>query len=466
MTYFIRSICSPSVTIIIRVVLLSVIIICIQTSSNNAHAGDNTFKAGDFTAAMDVELGAGYFDTRNTNFGVGRFDIITGENTGDAQWFEAYLKPVITAEYLIGSAGYLYGGVSLIAGLTRGDGDAGGFTNGTEDDIDNEYLYIGWNSGGLFSESLGEEAISLSFGRQDYHIGNGFLIQDGNFDQLSKGTYWLAPRTAFDNTALLKVKTQDVAADFFYLESDSDQDNTDLAGFDLRYNTSESGSIGFTYFHILDADIHFYGPRDGMDVYSIRANDINFQRLNNFLFSGEYVSQSGSGDDGKIDADAWYLQGSYTFSDASWSPTISYRYSEFSGDPDNTDNVSENFDPLFFGESTGWGTWYQGEIAGEYLLFNSNQTTHMVQLNATPNESLSVGAIYYKFDLQEKNYYGTAVSDKSFADEINIYADWTINDALYLSALYGVAFPGRGAADAFGGNEPYHLFEVAFFAYY
>ena len=45
---------------------------------------------------------------------------------------------------------------------------------------------------------------------------------------------------------------------------------------------------------------------------------------------------------------------------------------------------------------------------------------------------------------------------KYFADEINLYVDWTPNDNLWLGALYGAALPGDAAEEAFGDDDPFH----------
>ena len=49
---------------------------------------------------------------------------------------------------------------------------------------------------------------------------------------------------------------------------------------------------------------------------------------------------------------------------------------------------------------------------------------------------------------------------RDFADEVDVFADWTVNDNLAIGALYGVAFPGDAAKEAFGADDPFHLFEV------
>lgn len=49
------------------------------------------------------------------------------------------------------------------------------------------------------------------------------------------------------------------------------------------------------------------------------------------------------------------------------------------------DHVRRDFDPLFYGfDKRSWGTWFQGEVTGGWLLFNNNQRNHLVHLAATP----------------------------------------------------------------------------------
>ena len=85
--------------------------------------------------------------TKNTNFGAGRVDLKSGDNSGDAQWGEGYLKPSLDLTYETDAAGTVYGGASAVGAVTVGDGDAGGFTDGGDKQLDVEGLYAGWRSG-------------------------------------------------------------------------------------------------------------------------------------------------------------------------------------------------------------------------------------------------------------------------------------------------------------------------------
>lgn len=441
------------------------LLLCL-TGAETARAIDLIERDG-LAVGLLLEAGAGYFVTDNTNFGAGRFDLESGENTGDADWIEGYVEPGLDLAYDTEAAGSLYGGLSAIAAITRGDGDAGGFTSGDEEDVDLEYLFAGWRSGALLADSLGEDAIDVSFGAQDFQIGDGFLIWDGDFDSADDAVYWLAPRSAFDLAGVVRLETSPVSGQLFWLQGDPDQGDTELAGVNAEYDWG-LGRIGASYLHITDVDAGFDAevPREGMQVASLRLGEARWPGFEDLTLHAEVVQQFGDGDNAEFDARAFYIEPAYTFSALPWTPTLAYRFAYFSGDPDPADDEREDFDPLFYEFSRGWGTWTQGEITGNYLLFNSNQVNHMVHLAAYPTDTLGIGALYFHFDLAESNYFGTPVSDKDFADEVNLYVDWTPNENVLLGAVYGLALPGTAAEEAFGADDPFHLFEVYAILYF
>ncbi|MCU0833681.1 MAG: alginate export family protein [Chromatiaceae bacterium] len=419
--------------------------------------------AGDpaFSLSFGVEAAIGGFAANGANFGAGRVDLRDGEISADPVWGEGYVKPSIDAEYRVDGAGLAYAGLSAVAAATVGDGDPSGSTRGGDGSVDLETAFLGWRSGGLLGATLGEDALDLSYGRQEFQVGDGFLILDGNSEQADDGAYWLAPRRAFQQAGLIRVNTHPLRADLFYLKADPDQDDTELAGLNLEYIDAELGTFALMVFRVVDSGTpENAGARDGMDVASLRVNELRLAALPDLSLWGEYVSERGGGRDGDFDASGWYLEAQYSLSALPWSPTLGYRYSRFSGDSDPGDDLRRDFEPFFYGWSRGLGTWIQGEVVGEYLLFNSNQATHMLQLSARPSESVEVGVLGFRFSLEEKNYDGTPVSDRHFADELNLYLDWQINERLTLSAAYGIAFPGDAAKEIFGDKD-FQLVEVS-----
>ncbi len=410
---------------------------------------------GALTVTLGLEGGAGAFFVDNPNFGVGRVDLETGENTGDTQNFEAYIEPALSFNYAPGNMFELYGSVSVVGTTTLGDGDAGGFTRGDSSDFDLEQAHVGLK----FNLSQGETpwVLDVSGGRRDLQIGNGWLFYDGNFDAFSENAFWLAPRTAFRNAGVIDLSNGTFGLTGFHVEGDADNDRPEVNGADLRLN-GDFGEFGILYANITESrDVVF--ARDGMEMVSARALGVPVPMIEGLTLSGEYTEQFGSGGGNNFDSHAFYGEASYSFASLPWAPTLSYRYAKFSGDSNPGDSSVTAFDPLFYG-FTGWGTWFQGEIVGEYLLFNSNQRNHMIHLAATPNDKVGIGAIYYHFDLDKNNYFGTPVTSRDFADEINFYIDWTLNDNVYIGAVAAAAFPGSGAKQAFGDNKNIYAFQT------
>lgn len=445
----------------IRYLVLGILAVAVCVTASPAKAEFVGYDYKGLHAGMGLSAGLGTFNTHKTNFGAGSF---AADDLGDdgVGWWEMYIMPNINVSYDTGRFGTLYSEFAYVGAQTLGGGDPIGFSNDSPGHWESERLYVGWKSGTLIA-GLPENVIDVSFGEQEFAIGDGFLIADGEFDG-AKGAYWLAPHKSFRETAILKVNTQPVRGDLFYLKSDDDYADTALWGVNLEYIKEGFGTIGTSWMTVTGADDNnYYENRKGMDIWSIRGQGTPFAAmdLEELFLAFEYADQSG-GDRADVDAYGFYGEAGWTFSNLPWTPTLSYRYAQFSGDDLSTDDY-EGFDPMFYGFLRGWGTHFMGEITGEYYLFNTNQKTHMVHLNALPTEKLSVGAIYYNFKLADKDdavWTGTKVDSKDFADEINVYADYALNDNVWLSAVVAAAFPNDAAEEMIGDDKDMLLFEA------
>lgn len=357
---------------------------------------------------------------------------------GSSAWREGYIKYGLSASQALGGAGTAYGAFNLVSSGTWGDGDAAGLTLGSERRTGVEDAFLGWRSGDLFP-ALGKDGVDVSAGRQTLTLGDGFLLQ-GDPVNLGKvdlganfnrgGAYYLAARKAFDRTAVLRLGgTEGLRGDLMWLKSDNHyQADTELAIANLE-QVSEAGTLGVSWIHGLDVDQRYASilglqERDGMDTVSLRGRgSLGIQNLD---VAAEYVTQ----DKRSGRENAWYLEGGWTFSEVPWRPTATYRYSRF----------SNAFDPLFYGASRGYGTWFQGEVAANYAgPFNSNSRVHHVGLKATPRENLTLGALYFDFDTLDK------ARGNLGGRELDLYVEWMVNDHLLISPLLGVYTPDRSA---------------------
>jgi hypothetical protein len=440
-------------------------------SAAPACAGDDepsglNYKMGSLDLHLGLDAGLSYYGVQNAGNGTGS-NSRTGERNGGRDWFEGFVAPKADASLHIG-AGSLYGGLRIVGEGTRGNGDAAADSTTSDQPtasaLDNYFL--GWKSGDSLA-ALGDDGLDLSVGRQNFTIGDGFLIQDGTIEGQKRGATILSPRTAFDRTAILKLNTAPVRADVFHLEGTVNQDRmrgsdaaaTKLYGANVEWFGSKDGDkgrfeyddrawyVGATAMHVYDADRGISAERDGMNVLSARTGGALLSSLGDgfrdFALYSEYGIERNDDSAAKLSAHAWYVEPQYTFSALPWSPRLSYRYASFSGDNNSSDSTNHAWDSLYTaGGARGWGTWTQGEITGNYVTGNSNLNSQSVHLRMQPTEDLAVGAIYYYFTYDKKP---NGVSNSHLMNEVNVYGEWTTPVAgLSISGLLGAASSGKG----------------------
>ena len=136
-----------------------------------------TFEDGDLKGEVNLTVGGATLSTRGVNFGSGRVDARNGKNGGTKiDWQEFYVKPGVKLEYALQPDFSLLAGGSLVAASTFGDGDAGGNTRSSDGKVAAEELYGGFRAGEW----------KFTAGRQNYMVGTGFIVMDGNLDQLKE----------------------------------------------------------------------------------------------------------------------------------------------------------------------------------------------------------------------------------------------------------------------------------------
>lgn len=376
------------------------------------------------------------------------------ENLGSRStyWFEQAIGLNLEGTMGLGGFGTAYGklgGVSMHTQMT----DAGGsdYPNDSPDDTTWEFAYAGWRSGDLFKDSLGEDALDVSFGRQRYEVGTGFIMNDAGTDGGQRASWWLGPHKSFREAGIVKLETHGLLARAVYLQpNDNPDSNTKLAGGDLQYSFEKAGDIGVAYYDIFDSDIV---SRDGMNVFDLRAELTPLAgtaTLPGTTVKGEFVYQENGS---KQEGTGYYGELGYDFTGVlPWQLYLSYRYASFSGDNPNTAK-NENFDPLFYGY-TDWGTWYQGEILGEYVLYNQNLISHTIRLRMQPTDALTLNLLYYHFWLDDAAGFG--VQGSNFADEVDLIADYVWNDNLSFSTVLAASSPHDGATSFTGGNDTWY----------
>lgn len=399
------------------------------------------YDADGITAEAQVTFLGGIRYGTGINYGFGAIDA-----PGETERSVLYLaiKPQLDLNWAFEHS-ELYSTVSVVAATTTLDGELSGQVARSGDQtLDTDSTKIGWRN----------ETFDLSAGGQEFSVGDGLVIGDGNYNQGGPdGQYWTGAFSAWRNSAILRVNTEPVRGDIFWLRSDDDLGDSRVVGANIETTTKDTfGTLGLMYFEIIDEQR--FGWK-GMDVASIRGADIRVPGLTNLRLFGEYVVQRGRSDmtQRKFDGDAWYIEGKYQFAEALWTPTFFYRYAYFSGDDVGTTN-DEEYRGLFFTIfKRDWDTWYMGEITGEFHLFNQNQITQMAKVKVYPRPDWSIGMWYFHHDLDTPQYFGTPVTSTDWADEINFGLEYFPSDRLYAYWGFAWATPHQAAQDIFGGDD-------------
>lgn len=415
------------------------------------------FETGDLSGSVDLSAAAFYSASKNANFGLGVIDFRSGEiRKKNPEWQEYYLKPGASLEYTLTPETKVLAGGSVVAGWTEGDGDAGGYTRGGAHNTSLEELYAGIQIG----------AWKLTAGNQNYQVGNGLIVMDGNLDQFGDGSYYMAPRTAFRDSVILGYENSGLSIQTFSLRQDDHLGDTRLTGINADYNVENIGVFGLMALEVdsLDSRQNQITPKEGMRVYNARALNVTIPAIPNLTLNGEYAIQRGDGDGIKYHANAWYASADYQFVDLPLQPSLGYRYAYFSGDNDPTDSTRADWDTVSKGY-TDWGTWVIGEVTGNYLLYSSNQKVSTWRLKTSVAPGVFLGAQYHQSDLDTNSYYGIPVTSKDFANELDLTAEWAVNENWYLAAVYATVSPQEGAKQALG-DEDFNAVELMVMYHY
>ncbi|MGE5359270.1 MAG: alginate export family protein [Bacteroidales bacterium] len=377
-------------------------------------------------------------------------------NLGD-NWFEGSVKPTLTAAYTTSSTWQLVGKVSAVGERTYGA--APSVAGEDASSFKAEDLSFTVKSGKAFP-SLSEDALEFTIGRAPYQLGHGFLILDGAAEGGSRGGYWTNARKAFQFASIATLRAGMHTAQAFYLKNDElpeASSETRLFGSNYEVRPAETTTIGATFLRFWANDSK--PDRNGLDVYNVRAFTAPLRQLPALSFEFEYAREH-NGD--RLDSNAWTLQAAYELAEVKWTPKLFYRYAYFQGD-DPTTTRNEAWDPLM-PNFYDWGTWWQGEIAGEYFVANSNLLSHQVRLHLTPNKKTGTGLIFWDFLADQPGAVAPGVTARDVAFEIDWYTDWKLNANFTASFVAAFANPGKLVQQARGrtANFGYGMVFVAY----
>lgn len=325
-------------------------------------------------------------------------------------------------------------------------------------------------AGLLYADPVTRNKARVSVGRQVYTLNDGFLVNlvKGSANAGDRGATYLGPRLANDFSVLADGRLGKWRFATFYIDPNEiealETDSTFL-GANLGYGFTDNVGLDGTAMTIPHSNSLYANPygltlqREGTTTL---AAHLLWKRLafDGLWIEGELAHQFNP--DYAMNAWAGYGTIGYIARDRAWTPSISYRYSYFSGDDPATETF-ERFDPLL---NTGLGIWLQGISFGK-LTANSNLATHRVQLNVVPVETLNVTFDYHMLMAPQLNNLGANpalanLSSHDLGQEFTLSGRWALNRNLYLQAVASYALPGEALRNI-GADENWSTLQLSLY---
>ncbi|MCZ0963387.1 alginate export family protein [Paracoccus benzoatiresistens] len=395
-------------------------------------------------------------------------DPALGAGTDDrARWAESWIEFGLGGVSQVGDTNLgLYGAATAIAVAARGQDI---FRDDPRETLDWEKAYVGL----LWATEDRSRSVNLSFGRQNFTLNEGFLISQfgSQWNAGPRPGVYLAPRTTHDFAALGTVRIDRWTATAFYLdpnEYEPLESDTTLAGLNLRYSFTDRFHADASVIHAPTSGTRYAAPsglvgtREGLTTYAAHVRWADPERAPGWWLESEVAHQRHS--DFAMRAWAGYGTGGYLARDLPWTPSLSYRFSSFSGDDPDTATY-ERFDALYSG---GLSEWLQGISLGK-VLRPENRQSHRVRLNVAPTERLNLTLDWFLHRANELNNIGAnpaiaTLGSRDLGQELQLTARWAISDRLYFLGVASTAFPGDALKRAAGGDaDPWTTLQAQLF---
>jgi hypothetical protein len=416
----------------------------------------------------------------NNNAWYGRPDLMLAGNplvqgtpagAGYDDWVEGYLHYGIYGITPINPNLYVYGGLSAITSASAGQEL---FTDETRVYTGIEDAYVGL-VGGRTDAAGNRLSFNVTVGRQRFTLANAFLLANTAANGQERAALQANARWASDLLALARVRYNDTMFEVFYVDPDElpvIDTGTKYIGANLETRPFEGLDLGFSYLTVPESSFNYFSPtggiagtREGLQVYDARLSfSPNPPGQTGPFFGAEYAIQRNRNFD--MDARAGWVEAGYSWPQARWSPTISYRLAMFSGD-DPTTPTYERWDPMLSG-GTG-EQWVQG--AGHFkVVQDSNVIAHRIQARFRPDPQIELVPQLWAFYADQENNIGgnpalTFLGGTEYGFEANITAKWFVSRNTYVHGLLAYTIPGDATKAALGNDAKNWLSAMLFVRY-
>lgn len=422
------------------------------------------YRSGDSYVTTMLNGGMGIYSDGNPWFGSPQTftlgnplvdDPSVGADTDNQiSWAEGYLHAGIGALTPIAQSPWnAFMALSVIAPGATGTDIFSDETRGT---TDLELAYAGAYM------SQGDKHFKLSVGRQNFSLGQGFLISQfaSQSNAGPRPGVYISPRTALDFSVIADAKIANWSAKVFFIdpnEYEPIESNTNLGGLNVAYQLSENIMVDVTGMQITASDSAYRfpdgttGDRAGVSTLAAGVHRTASPGDYGIWFDAELATQHHT--DFSMDAHAGYAHIGWIARSATWEPSLSYRYAHFSGD-DPESKTYERFDTLYSG---GLDHWLQG-IQINKVLTQSNRLTHRIRLNVSPMKKMDLTLDLYSHKADEKNNLGAnpAISSLASTDlgtEAQLIIRYYLTNKILVQGIVSEGRPGEAIKAAIPGDS-------------
>ena len=306
----------------------------------------------------------------------------------------------------------------------------------------------------------GIRQMSLLYGRKAFQIDNGMILRLSSANGGARAALQSNPRNAADQLMHAQFTYDAHKLDLFRLNPDELEEidsKTIINGINYEGRLLPQLRLGAMALQVPSSNFSYYTNTAVYSRAGLRVTDIRLALDPSLSGSGLYMRAELARQthrDFDMDARAGYVEAGYQFHHAPWRPTVSYRYSSFSGDNPNTATF-ERWDPLFAGG--GGDEWVQG--LNQYkVVQTSNVVAHRFMARLQPGPRWELTPQFWIFKAATLNNLGGAqalslYSDKDLGRELNLTARYVASPGLIF--VFSTAYTQPGAAIRQSLNSDY-----------
>ncbi len=385
--------------------------------------------------------------------------LVKGKTAGPGyhDWTEGFFHTGLYGITPLSDSVYVYGGLSAIVSGSVGQEL---FTDETRSYLGLEDAYVGI-VGGTTTEKGDRLVVNASAGRQRFSIGEGFLIVNSAANGGDRAALQSNPRWASDMLAIGQVKYNNTKLEAFYFDPDElpliDSD-TKIVGANLETRIGNQLDLGATVLYVPESTFGYFTTtgsfsREGLQVFDARLR----WQPNPGGVSGPFIAAEGAfqrNENFDMAAYGFFGEVGYSFADVPWTPTISYRYAQFSGDDPDTSRF-ERWDPLYSG-GTG-EQWVQG--INHFKLFqDSNLIAHRIQARVRPSPKVELVPQLWFFQAESTTNIGgnpalSVLGSKDLGFEVNMTAKYFMSRNVLIQGSVAATFAGDAIDTALGAYD-------------